>query len=272
MLSNSIKFTPGGGRIALKLERNGGHAELIVTDTGSGISADFLPHVFDRFRQGESVTTRRQGGLGLGLAIVSNLVKMHGGTVEATSDGEGMGATFTVKLPLAVGESAEVPAAKNDGKSSEQLGALDGVWIMVVDDDSDALEMMRAVLEGSGARVTTCGSCEEALAIFTEKATASLKSPLPEILVTDIAMPNQDGFDLIRAVRRLPLERGGNVPAIALTAYTTEEARAQVLAEGFQMHLAKPMHLEELVDAVSKLCSDRNNQGGSPLANQAGGH
>jgi PAS domain S-box-containing protein len=269
MLSNSIKFTPDGGRIQITLTKVGDDAKLIVTDNGSGINPDFLPHVFDRFRQGDGLTTRRQGGLGLGLAIVSNLVKMHGGTVEAASDGEGRGASFTVKLPLAAGDSAEETHALNQGRSSEQLGTLAGVWIMVVDDDSDAREMMRAVLEGSGARVTSCGSCEEALTIFTEKATASLKSPLPEILVTDIAMPNQDGFDLIRAVRKLPPERGGNIPAIALTAYTSDEARSQSLEEGFQMHLAKPMHLEELVDAISRLRSDRNDQSGPPVGDSA---
>jgi signal transduction histidine kinase/CheY-like chemotaxis protein len=264
MLSNAIKFTPGGGRIQVKLARAGDHAELTVTDTGSGINPDFLPHVFDRFRQGESVTTRRQGGLGLGLAIVSNLVKMHGGTVQAASDGEGWGATFTVTLPLATEGLSNQTLAVNaePPEKSGRLGALDGLWIMVVDDDSDAREMMRAVLEASGARVTTCGSCGEALALFSERATASLKSPRPGILVADIAMPHQDGFDLIRALRKLPPEQGGKVPAIALTAYATDEARSQVLAEGYQMHLAKPMHLEELVDAVLRLCSERDDQSG----------
>src|SRR5262249_35640638 len=255
MLSNAIKFTPAKGLIDIKLQRAGDHAEIVVSDSGAGIDPHFLPHVFGRFRQAEGQTTRRLGGLGLGLAIVSNLVKMHNGTVQAASGGEGQGATFTVRIPLTA-EAATKEAMSSNAEPTEvsrREEALDGVWIVVVDDDSDARDMMRVVLEASGARVTVCGSCEETLALFYVKATRSLKAPRPDILIADIAMPEQDGFDLIRALRKLPAERGGEIPAIALTAHASEESRLHVLDAGYQVHLAKPMDLEQLIDAVVKL-------------------
>src|SRR5262245_2244348 len=268
ILSNSIKFTPAKGRIDIKLRRAGDHAEIIVSDSGGGIDPHFLPHVFDRFRQSEGQSTRRLGGLGLGLAIVSNLVKMHNGTVQAASDGEGHGATFTVRIPLAAEAATKESISSNAEPTEVPRGeaTLDGLWIVVVDDDSDARDMMRVTLEASGARVTVCSSCEETLALFFGRATASLKSPRPDILIADIAMPEQDGFDLIRGLRKLPPERGGNIPAIALTAHASEESRSHVLAEGYQMHLAKPMDLDEVIDAVLKLCAQSGDEKGPPVS------
>ena len=255
LLSNSMKFTPRGGRIEVKLESAGDHCRTIVSDTGYGISAEFLPYVFDRFRQADSQITRQQGGMGLGLAIVKALADLHGGTVEAESAGVGKGATFTITLKRVQVE--EIPeTSKPDAQvvdpatMSDRLAAM---WVVVVDDDHDAREMMRAVLEGSGARVTTCGSCEEALGLFNGRSTAALTPKLPDVLVADIAMPVLDGFDLIRGVRRLEPSRGGEIPAIALTAYADEDTRKRAIKEGYQKHLTKPLVLEDLVTSIAEV-------------------
>ncbi|HKA17136.1 MAG TPA: ATP-binding protein [Blastocatellia bacterium] len=255
LLSNSTKFTPKGGTIEVKLERAGEDCRTIVVDTGYGISPEFLPYVFERFRQADSQITRQQGGMGLGLAIVKALVELHGGTVEAESAGVGRGATFTITLPRvqveAIPEKSKPDAQVVDPTTiSERLAAM---WVVVVDDDHDAREMMRAVLEGSGARVTTCGSYEEALGLFNGRSTAALTAKLPDVLVADIAMPGLDGFDLIRAVRRLEPSRGGDIPAIALTAYADEETRKRALKEGYQKHLSKPLVLEDLVTSIARV-------------------
>ena len=255
LLSNSTKFTPRGGTIEVKLERAGDDCRAVVKDAGYGISAEFLPYVFDRFRQADSQITRQQGGMGLGLAIVKALTELHGGTVKAESAGVGKGATFTITLQRvqveAIPEKSRPDAQAIDpAPISDRLAAM---WVVVVDDDHDAREMMRAVLEGSGARVTTCGSYEEALGLFNGKSTAALTPKLPDVLVADIAMPLLDGFDLIRAVRRLEPSRGGEIPAIALTAYADEETRKRALEEGYQRHLTKPLVLEDLVTSIAEV-------------------
>jgi PAS domain S-box-containing protein len=256
ILSNSTKFTPQEGTIDIRLEKAGEDFRITVTDSGFGINREFLPYVFDRFRQADSQVTRQQGGLGLGLAIVKFLVELHGGTVGAASEGIGKGSTFTVTLPgsLRVVTTYETAQAESQYFDTTALSTrLAAMWVVVIDDDHDAREMMRAVLESSGARVTTCGSYEEALALFNERATAALTSRLPDVLVADIAMPGFDGFDLIRAIRRLEPGRGREIPAIALTAYADEETRKRALEQGYQKHLTKPLVLEDLVTSIAEV-------------------
>ena len=258
LLSNSMKFTPRNGTIDVTLEKAGEDFRITVSDTGYGISPEFLPYVFDRFRQADSRISRQSGGMGLGLTIVKFLAELHGGTVEAASEGFQKGASFTVTLPGALRAVAAVDEPKPDGQPvdiSSISSRLAAMWIVVVDDDSDAREMMRVVLESSGARITTCGSYEEALALLKERPTAALTPNLPDVVVADIAMPGLDGFDLIRAIRRLEPARGGMIPAIALTAYADDETRKRALEEGFQTHLSKPLVLEELVTAIVALAN-----------------
>lgn len=251
LLSNAIKFTPRGGRVMLSLERVNSHIEIAVSDTGAGISEKFLPHVFDRFRQADQSTTREHGGLGLGLAIVRHLVELHGGTVHVESQGAGMGATFTVKLPLLTvyqrdNRSEQVhPAARDAYARLECPERLDGLKVLVVDDEADTRELLRVVLEQCGAEVATAETAEEALSL--------LESLQPDVLVSDIGMPDQDGFALISRVRALPRERGGRIPAVALTAYARVEDRLRALRAGFQMHVPKPVELTELVTVVVNL-------------------
>jgi signal transduction histidine kinase/CheY-like chemotaxis protein len=259
LLSNSIKFTPAGGRIGINLNRAGDVARLIVTDTGDGISPTFLPFVFDRFRQAEGEMTRRQVGLGLGLAIVNHLVKMHGGTVEASSEGEGKGSTFTMNLPLASDSQVEPSASDTEAPDVHSRNErIEGLWVVVVDDDPDARELMRVMLEAEGARVTACGSCEDALALLSDKAMAALRPRRPDVIVADLAMPGRDGFDLIRTLRRLEAARGGAMPAVALTGVAGEEARLRSLAAGYQEHLTKPLAMEELVTTIARLASSNS--------------
>jgi signal transduction histidine kinase/CheY-like chemotaxis protein len=259
ILSNSIKFTPAGGRISLNLNRAGDVARLTVTDTGDGISSAFLPFVFDRFRQAEGEMRRRQAGLGLGLAIVNHLVKMHRGTVEASSEGEGKGSTFTMNLPLASDNQVEPSASDTEASDVHSRNErLEDLWVVVVDDDPDARELMRVMLEAEGARVTTCGSCEDALALLSDRATAPLRPRRPDVIVADLAMPGRDGFDLIRTFRRLEAARGGAMPAIALTGFVGEEARLRSLAAGYQEHLTKPLAMEELVTTIARLGSSNS--------------
>ena len=251
LLSNALKFTPRGGRVQVRLERVNSHVEIAVSDTGSGIEPDFLPHVFDRFRQADGTTTRHHGGLGLGLAIVRHLVELHGGTVRAESAGEGHGATFTVLLPVApvyASDAAEArvhPAARETLPAFECPDRLDGLRLLIVDDEEDTREMLRAGLGQCGAEVTTAGSAGEALSEMR-------KSP-PDVLISDIGMPDEDGYALIRKVRELPAVRGGNAPAIALTAYARTEDRLQALRAGYQMHVTKPVELTELAAVVASL-------------------
>ncbi|HJR08549.1 MAG TPA: PAS domain S-box protein [Pyrinomonadaceae bacterium] len=251
LLSNAIKFTPRGGRVQVRLERINSHVEIGVSDSGSGIAQEFLPYVFDRFRQADQRTTRQYGGLGLGLSIVRHLVELHGGTVRAESQGEGQGATFTVLLPVApvyhsTGQQVRVhPAARDTLPSYECPDRLDGLRILAVDDEPDTREMLKAGLGQCGADVTVVGSASEAL--------EAMSRAVPDLLISDIGMPDEDGYELIRRVRELPAEGGGKVPAIALTAYARVEDRMQALRAGYQMHVPKPVELAELVAVAASL-------------------
>jgi CheY-like chemotaxis protein/two-component sensor histidine kinase len=251
LLSNSIKFTPRGGRVQDRLERVNSHVEVAVSDTGAGISSDFLPHVFDRFRQADQRTTRQHGGMGLGLAIVRHLVELHGGTVRAESPGEGYGSTFTVLLPVApvyqvAAEGERVhPAARDTLPSFECVDRLDGVRVLVVDDEPDTRELLKIGLGQCGAEVTVAASAAE--------AREAMREAVPHLLISDIGMPDEDGYEMIRRVRALPDESGGRVPAIALTAYARVEDRMQALRAGYQMHVPKPVELAELVAVAASL-------------------
>jgi PAS domain S-box-containing protein len=246
LLSNAIKFTPQGGRITVRLERIDSRIQITVRDTGKGISPDFLPHVFDRFRQAAS--PRPSGGLGLGLTITRNIVQMHGGTVEPASPGEGQGATFTVTLPI-MPVRLETRLAEESLATAQDVlghpGVLSGVRVLVVDDEADARELLTLVLVPQGAEVRACSSAREALEI--------LRSWRPEVLVSDIGMPDEDGYALIRKVWAIPREGGGQIPAIALTAYAKAADRSRAVLHGFQLHVAKPVEPAELAAAVANL-------------------
>lgn len=253
LLNNAIKFTPAGGRVSVRLERAAEvHARISVTDTGIGIAVEFLPHVFDRFRQADSSTTREHGGLGLGLAIVQHLVELHGGTVQASSGGKGEGATFTVLLPLAPKDEtleADLASQKEPlefahaAAVSAPLTKLKGVRVLVVDDDADTLAMLGTALSYNGADVR--------LAVDATGALGVLEIWKPDVLVSDIGMPGQDGYVLIKRIRST--ENGQRLPAIALTAYAKEEDRALALAAGYHLHISKPVEPEHLINAVSSL-------------------
>ncbi|HYH84090.1 MAG TPA: PAS domain S-box protein [Pyrinomonadaceae bacterium] len=251
LLSNAIKFTGKGGRVQVRLERINSYIEIAVSDTGAGIKPEFLPHVFERFRQADMGTTRQHGGLGLGLAIVRHLVELHGGTVQADSPGEGKGATFIVKLPVApIYQQNNLadrvhPAARDTHASFDCPERLDGLKVLVVDDEADARDLLRVGLAQCGAEVRTVGSAQEALEAFEKE--------IPDLLISDIGMPVQDGYGLIKRVRELPAERGGRVPAIALTAYARTEDRLKSLRAGYQMHVPKPVELAELITVAASL-------------------
>ena len=252
LLSNAIKFTPKRGRIQVCLQRINSHVEIVVTDTGQGISAEFLPYVFERFRQADSSITRSFGGLGLGLAIVRQLVELHGGTVHADSPGEGQGATFTVKLPLmAVGPKAIEPERVHPTVGGsvpfECSPRLDGLRILIVDDDADIRDLLTYTLEVCGAEVMAAASADEAISALTESST-----PM-DILISDIGMPDEDGYALLRRVRALEPENGGGIPAIALTAYARTQDRRAALLAGFQSHVAKPVEAAELIAVIANL-------------------
>ena len=250
LLLNAVKFTPEGGSVRVCLERIDTHIKLSISDTGKGIAAEFLPHVFDRFRQADSTTTRNYGGLGLGLAIVRHLVELHGGTVHVESPGEGMGATFSTTFPLlAVSTQTQSGAAAccnaRDGKSSNGRLKLEGLRVLIVDDEPDTRQVISAVITKSGAEVRACASAHEAL--------ETLANWKPDILMSDIGMPDEDGYSLIKKVRSLSAESGGRIPAAALTAYAREEDRQRVLEAGYQMHVAKPIGSNELVATIAGL-------------------
>jgi PAS domain S-box-containing protein len=251
LLSNAIKFTPRGGRVQIYSQRVNSHLEIVVSDSGQGISPDFLPHVFDRFRQADQKTSRQHGGMGLGLAIVRHLVEMHGGTVRAASEGEGKGATFTVTLPItpvyqvdSTGSRVH-PGARDLLPANDITDRLDGMRILVVDDEPDTRELLKQGLEYCGATVRVAGSAAEAL--------DELNTSSPDVLISDIGMPGADGYDLIREVRKLPMARGGKIAAIALTAYTRIEDRLQSLRAGYDMHVPKPVELAELVAVAASV-------------------
>jgi PAS domain S-box-containing protein len=254
LLSNAAKFTPKAGRVQVRLERVNSHIEIAVSDTGSGIPRDFLPYVFDRFRQADSGTTRKTGGLGLGLAIVRQLVELHGGSVEAASEGEGMGATFRVRLPTMIvhQESSAEPRTHPRSEPAPpipKLTGLKGVQIVALDDDQDALGLLRVVFESAGAEVRTFNSAASAL--------EALDVLRPHALVVDLGMPVIDGFEFIRRVRQSADRTLADTPAAALTAFARSEDRVKALRAGFEMHLAKPVDPAELVAAVTALVRRR---------------
>jgi CheY-like chemotaxis protein len=250
LLSNAVKFTPEGGRVSVRLAREGARVKFSVSDTGRGIPSEFLPHVFDRFRQADSATTRAYGGLGLGLAIVRHLAELHGGEVRAESAGEDRGSTFSVTFPLA---QAAAPCSCQQTETAEHVLGLDraegfaGVRVLVVDDEQDTRRLISTVIAQTGAEVAACASAGEAL----EK----IETWRPHILMSDIGMPGEDGYALIKRVRALPPERGGRTPAAALTAYARDEDRTRALAAGYQLHIAKPFNPGDLLAAVSDLQS-----------------
>jgi signal transduction histidine kinase len=251
LLSNAIKFTPKGGKVQIVLERVNSHVEVSVIDNGQGIAPEFLPHIFERFRQADASTTRHHGGLGLGLSIVRHLVELHGGTIRAKSRGAGEGSTFSLQLPvMVVDQRAEVDKERAHPRSSlssdlTDRPSLDGITVLAVEDDSDARDLIRRVLEDCGARVLAAGSSAEALAILAHE--------LPDVIVSDIGMPGEDGYQFIRKVRELPADEGGRIPAAALTAFARAEDRTRALRAGFQTHVAKPVEPAELSAVVASL-------------------
>jgi CheY-like chemotaxis protein len=257
LLSNAIKFTPRGGKVQLRLARVNSHVEITVSDTGRGIAADFLPFVFERFRQSDASFAREHGGLGLGLAIAKQLIELHGGSVSVSSGGLGQGATFTVKLPLMIVHTAtselsprEQPLTDRQAPSLEYVPRLDGVHVLAIDDEPDSLSLLRTVLEGAGATVRTSGSGSDALNAVGHRP--------PDVIVADIGMPGMDGFQLIRALRQMD-EPVRSTPAAALTAYARSQDRITSLASGYQMHLVKPIDPLELIVAVASLAARRSD-------------
>jgi signal transduction histidine kinase/CheY-like chemotaxis protein len=245
LLTNAIKFTPKGGRVDIKLRESDGQVELSVSDNGQGIKPEFLPFVFDRFRQADASTTRRHGGLGLGLSIVKSLVELHGGSVDVQSPGDGQGSTFLVRLPIVPVQGGKEPLLSLPAQESQDSPELAGLRILVVDDEADARTLARRVLEERGAHVITVSSAAEAMASVDDNSLLS-------IIVSDIGMPEQDGYDLIKQMRALPGE-AGRVPAVALTALARAEDRKRALSAGYQKHVSKPVDPAELVAVIAGL-------------------
>jgi signal transduction histidine kinase/DNA-binding response OmpR family regulator len=246
LFSNAIKFTPSSGKVSVKVKRHGAHVGVSITDTGIGIDDNFLPFIFERFRQADGSTTRSHGGLGLGLAIVRHLVELHTGEVKVESAGPGQGSTFTVMLPLAAAPakvSVEAAFSDRDGRTADYANALNGMRILVVDDEADSRDLLSAILTRCGGEVKCSESAAEALQAF--------KDWEPDVLVSDIGMPVQDGYSLIKSLRKLRSKRAKKIPAVALTAYATSEDRAKALAAGFQIHLAKPVEPKSLVKSIA---------------------
>jgi signal transduction histidine kinase/ActR/RegA family two-component response regulator len=250
LLANAVKFTTRGGKVQVRLERVNSHLEVSVSDTGIGIAPEFLPHVFERFRQAHGGLDRERGGLGLGLSIARQLTEMHGGTIEAASDGPGLGSTFRLKLPLMIVHASREPSERVHPRSASgsrtiPVGELHGVHVLAVDDEADAVSLLAELLDAAGARVTTAQSVDDAL--------RHLETHAPTVMITDLGMPHADGFQLIERVRhhRNPVVR--RMPAAALTAYARSEDRVRALRAGFQIHLAKPIDPAELVTTIATL-------------------
>jgi signal transduction histidine kinase/ActR/RegA family two-component response regulator len=255
LVSNAVKFTPKGGGVQVSLERVSSHLEIAVADTGCGISPEFLPHVFERFRQSEDSTTRRHGGLGLGLSIVKQIVELHGGYVRAQSKGENKGATFIVSLPLQIthvedSEKSRRPAFESNASIRMETPSLRGLTILAVDDEKDIANMLRLFLQQHGAVALAVCSARDALEL--------LETVQPDVIISDIGMPGTDGYQLIRAIRARSAEQGGTIPAIALTAFARPEDRKKALLAGFQNHLSKPINHEELLVIISMLTGRTN--------------
>jgi PAS domain S-box-containing protein len=249
LLSNAIKFTPPGGRVQVRLARVEGHAEITVEDTGPGIRPEVLPHVFELFRQGDSSNTRSHGGLGLGLAVVRQLVELHGGTVHAASAGAGAGAAFTVRLPLSREELAPELAAAAAGEPLASGPRLDGLRVLIADRGADVREVVARILGQAGAEVLTASSARETLETMARER--------PDALVVEVEMPDESGHALLSKVRALPSEAGGRTPAAALSSWSRTEDRVRSLLAGFQIHLSKPIHPAELLAVVASLAGRR---------------
>ena len=262
LLSNAIKFTPPGGSIEIGIERTSSHVRIRVSDTGKGISPDFLAHVFDRFRQADSSTTRSHGGLGIGLAIVRHIVEMHGGSVSAASPGPGLGATFVVSLPALDRRALEAVSPESE-RAPEPPPDLTGLRVLMLDDEPDAREVVGEILKSAGALVFPFASVDEALAGIEEAA--------PDLLVSDIAMPGGDGYQFLREVRRRGLGKGRPIPAIALTAYVRREDRTRALAEGFDRHVSKPIEPENFLRVLGELARQRTSDGGGAPSSGSNG-
>jgi signal transduction histidine kinase/ActR/RegA family two-component response regulator len=245
LLSNALKFTDAGDSIDVRLTLNGRFARIVVSDSGHGISPEFLPHVFERFRQADASSSRRHGGLGVGLALVHDLIVLHGGSVQAHSEGEGKGATFTIDLPTVAAQEID---ANESGALSLGMTSLDRVRVLLIDDDDDARELSMAVLEQCGARVKAVSSSAQAIATLLE----SPRSLLPHVIVSDLGMPAQDGYQLIRRIRAIDNELG-RIPAVAVTGYATADDVQRALSAGFQLHISKPMDPAAFVAAVADL-------------------
>jgi len=257
LLSNAVKFTPAGGSVQVALVRDGEHALIRLSDSGIGIAAEFLPHVFDRFRQQDASITRRHGGLGLGLAIVKQLVELHGGTIAVDSAGANAGTTFTLRLPLAGPAASTVPDCPAAAEI-QALADLSGLKVLLVDDAPDTLDVLEQILRQSGAAPRTAGSAAIALALLQQDDWR------PDMIVSDVGMPDIDGFELIRRIRALPFEAGGAIPAIALTALTRQDDRERALQAGFTDYLAKPVEACALAARIAELAPQR-----APLARSA---
>jgi signal transduction histidine kinase/ActR/RegA family two-component response regulator len=260
LLSNAVKFTPKGGRVQVFLERVNSHLEISIADTGQGIRPEFLPHVFDRFRQADSSTTRHNGGLGLGLSIAKQLIELHGGLIRAKSSGEGQGATFLVLMPLMllhdfseeVDQGRVHPASSPTGRDPCEMQDLQGVHVLLVDDEPDARELVQKLLERCNAVVRTASSARLALNMLAEQKA--------DVLVSDIGMPEIDGYDFIRQVRAKSAADGGHIPAIALTAFARSEDRMRAMIAGYNLHLSKPIEPSELIVAIASLAGRAGGQ------------
>jgi len=247
LLSNALKFTEAGGSIDVRLAPNGRFARIVIADTGHGISPEFLPHVFERFRQADASSSRRHGGLGVGLALVHDLIVLHGGSVLAQSEGEGKGATFTIDLPTVAAQ--EIGASiEGEGLQADAMTSLDRVRVLLIDDDKDARELSLAVLEQCGARVKAVSSSAEAIASLLDTP----RGLMPHVIVSDLGMPAQDGYQLIRQIRAIDNELG-RIPAVAVTGYATADDVQRALTAGFQLHISKPMDPAAFVAAVADL-------------------
>ena len=250
LLSNAIKFTPSGGRVQIRSQRINSHVEILVADTGKGIDANLLPLIFERFRQGESGTTREYGGLGLGLAIVRHLVELHGGTVKARSEGPNKGAEFIVELPMLIASEPAEPEGtrvhpRAGGIAGGAMHSLSGLRVLVVDDEADAREVVSTILSQAGAEVAAAASVAQAIDLIDQWH--------PDVLISDIGMPGEDGYDLIRKVRARSADQRGQIPAVALTAFARTQDRLKVLSAGYQMHVPKPIEPIELVTVIASI-------------------